>query len=38
MSFLKTFFPVEVKQKQKDNEQSAGVDRYGNDFDKCTLM
>lgn len=38
MNFLKTFFPVEVKQKQKENERSAGVDRYGTEYEKCTLM
>lgn len=38
MNFLKTYFPIEVKQKQKENERSAGVDQYGNDFGKCNLM
>ncbi|KAL8719864.1 MAG: hypothetical protein Q9225_003189 [Loekoesia sp. 1 TL-2023] len=38
LNFLKTFFPAEVKQKQKDNERSAGVDQYGSDYEKCVLM
>ena len=40
MSFLKTNFPREVKAKQKENEYAAGVDMYGDDYDKvrCTLM
>lgn len=40
MEFLKTNFPREVKIKQKENERAAGVDRYGEDFDKakCAVM
>lgn len=40
MEFLKTNFPREVKMKQKENERAAGVDRYGEDFDKakCAVM
>ena len=40
MDFLETNFPDEVKVKQKENERAAGVDRYGEDFDKakCAVM
>ena len=40
MEFLKSNFPREVKIKQKENERAAGVDRYGEDFDKakCAVM
>jgi hypothetical protein len=38
MVFLRAKFPKEVKAKQKENERAAGVDRYGDDFDKCSLM
>ena len=40
MDFLKRTFPREVKLKQKENEHAAGVDQYGEDFDKakCALM
>ncbi|KAL8785937.1 MAG: hypothetical protein Q9213_003086 [Squamulea squamosa] len=38
MNFLKTYFPVEVKQKQKDNERNSGIDQYGSDYEKCTIM
>ena len=39
MKFLKTYFPAEVKMKQKQNEHDAGVDKYGEAYDKkCELM
>ncbi|KAL8735665.1 MAG: hypothetical protein Q9166_000834 [cf. Caloplaca sp. 2 TL-2023] len=34
MNFLKTFFPREVKQKQKDNERNSAIDRYGSDYER----
>ena len=37
-NFLKTYFPVEVKLKQKENERDSGIDQYGEDFAKCILM
>ncbi|KAL8810124.1 MAG: hypothetical protein Q9223_003789 [Gallowayella weberi] len=38
MNFLKTFFPVEVKQKQKENERDSGIDQYGEAYEKCIVM
>jgi E3 ubiquitin-protein ligase BAH len=38
MTFLQAKFPNEVKAKQKENQRAAGVDRYGEDFDKCAAM
>ena len=38
MKFLKAKFPAEAKAKQKENEHAAGVDRYGESYDKCTVM
>jgi len=41
MAFLKTNFPHEVKAKQRANELAAGVDRFGEGFEKtykCTVM
>ena len=38
MAFLEAKFPAEVKVKQKENQHAAGVDRYGEDFDKCAIM
>jgi E3 ubiquitin-protein ligase BAH len=38
-NFLVKFFPEEVKAKQKDNERLAGVDLYGEAFDRsCCVM
>ncbi|KAI4286154.1 MAG: hypothetical protein L6R38_000136 [Xanthoria sp. 2 TBL-2021] len=38
MKFLKAYFPLEVKQKQKDNERGSAIDQYGSDYEKCTMM
>lgn len=38
MAFLEAKFPAEVKAKQKENQHAAGVDLYGEDFDKCAIM
>jgi E3 ubiquitin-protein ligase BAH len=38
MAFLQARFPKEVKVKQKENERAAGIDQYGEDYDKCILM
>lgn len=38
LSFLKRYFPVEVKAKQKENERNAAIDRYGEEFDRCQIM
>jgi E3 ubiquitin-protein ligase BAH len=38
MVFLQAKFPGEVKVKQKENQRAAGIDRYGEDFDKCAIM
>ncbi|CAL8577899.1 hypothetical protein XPA_003710 [Xanthoria parietina] len=38
MRFLKAYFPLEVKQKQKDNERCSGVDQWGADYEKCIVM
>ena len=38
MAFLKAKFPTEVKAKQRENERAAGVDHYGEGFDRCALM
>jgi hypothetical protein len=38
MVFLQAKFPGEVKAKQKENQRAAGIDRYGEDFDKCAIM
>ncbi|KAI9788648.1 MAG: hypothetical protein M1816_006794 [Peltula sp. TS41687] len=38
MNFLKTYFPKEVKVKQKENERALAIDKWGDDFDKCTFM
>ncbi|KAF7504113.1 hypothetical protein GJ744_002682 [Endocarpon pusillum] len=38
MKFLKRKFPAEVKAKQKENQHAAGVDRYGEGYDKCAVM
>lgn len=37
-NFLRTFFPREVKLKQKENERDSGIDQYGEDYTKCTIM
>ena len=37
-NFLKTFFPLEVKIKQKENERDSGLDQYGEDYTKCIMM
>ena len=38
MAFLQAKFPAEVEAKQTENQRAAGVDRYGEDFDKCVVM
>ncbi len=38
MNFLTKYFPKEVKEKQKSNERASGIDRYGEDYDKCVVM
>ena len=38
MNFLEKYFPLEVKVKQKENERSIGVDRYGKAYSRCSLM
>lgn len=38
MNFLTQYFPKEVKEKQKINERASGIDRYGEDYDKCGVM
>ena len=38
MNLLKTFFPVEIRVKQRDNERSSMVDKYGRDYERCELM
>jgi len=38
MRFLETYFPKEVREKQKENERAAGVDQYGEEFAKCSVM
>ena len=39
MEFLKDKFPSEVKAKQRENQRAAGVDKYGEDFNKkCIVM
>lgn len=38
MKFLKLYFPVEVKRKQRENERDMGIDRYGQDYAKCLVM
>ena len=38
-NFLKSYFPAEVKAKQRHNEQLAGIDLYGEHFDdQCSVM
>lgn len=37
-TFLKKFFPLEVKIKQKENERDSGIDQYGEDYAKCIMM
>ena len=37
-NFLKIFFPLEVKLKQKENERDSGIDQYGEDYAKCIMM
>jgi E3 ubiquitin-protein ligase BAH len=38
-TFLKRWFPDEVKAKQKYNELQAGIDQYGEEFgEKCAVM
>ncbi|KAI9717424.1 MAG: hypothetical protein M1812_004776 [Candelaria pacifica] len=37
-NFLQKYFPEEVKAKQKENQRAAGVDKYGNEYEKCILM
>lgn len=41
IKFLKTNFKADVKQKQKDNELAAGIDRWGAQYEssqKCVVM
>lgn len=40
MRFLQLYFPKETKAKQKDNEEAAGVDQYGEKYlnKKCVVM
>ncbi|KAL9114153.1 MAG: hypothetical protein Q9227_001925 [Pyrenula ochraceoflavens] len=39
MEFLKAKFPNEVKVKQRENQRAAGIDQYGEDFNKkCMVM
>jgi E3 ubiquitin-protein ligase BAH len=38
-TFLKRWFPDEVKEKQKYNELMAGIDQYGEEYaEKCVVM
>lgn len=37
-NFLKNFFPLEVKLKQKENERNSGIDQYGEEYAKCIMM
>lgn len=39
-AYLMRYFPKEVKQRQRENERAAGVDKYGESFYKsrCTVM
>lgn len=38
LRFLEAKFPKEVKAKQRENEMAAGLDRYGEDYEKCSVM
>ncbi|KAI9822916.1 MAG: hypothetical protein M1832_002941 [Thelocarpon impressellum] len=38
MRFLKTYFPKEVKAKQKENERAAEIDLWGPGYADCTVM
>jgi hypothetical protein len=38
MNFLKRYFPAEVKAKQKANERAAAVERWGENYDRCSMM
>ncbi|KAL8912272.1 MAG: hypothetical protein Q9171_002727 [Xanthocarpia ochracea] len=38
VEFLKTWFPVEVKQKQKDNERSSGSTSTGATMESDDIM
>ena len=38
MRFLEAKFPKEVAIKQRENEHAAGVDRYGEEYEKCCVM
>ncbi|KAL9123213.1 MAG: hypothetical protein Q9187_000230 [Circinaria calcarea] len=38
MSFLKRYFPTEVKAKQKENERNAAIDKYGKELERCQIM
>jgi E3 ubiquitin-protein ligase BAH len=38
LRYLEEKFPKEVKIKQRENEIAAGVDRYGEDYEKCCVM
>ncbi|KAI9844492.1 MAG: hypothetical protein M1837_005575 [Sclerophora amabilis] len=38
INFLKRYFPDEVKAKQRENERAAAVDKWGEEYDKCTVM
>lgn len=38
LTFLNEKFPKEVKLKQKENERAAGVDQYGEEYQKCMVM
>ena len=38
INFLKTYFPDEVKAKQRENERAMGIDTYGKDYARCSVM
>lgn len=38
MNFLKKYFPIEVKRKQKENERGMVVDQYGEEYAGCRTM
>ncbi|KAI9845461.1 MAG: hypothetical protein M1838_001723 [Thelocarpon superellum] len=38
MVFLQTYFPKEVKTKQRENERAAAVDRWGEGHNRCLVM
>ena len=38
MGFLETYFPREVKAKQRDNERAVAVDKWGEAYVRCLVM